>query len=149
MTIAKETSQLRTAKWGWGILLVLSVLLVLNGIFLFFFEGSLSAFEQDTGVALSQFRQAYPTVANNIAREGENLSIIFTGLGLMALVVSLGGFRSGSRWAWNSIWVLVGLFAVGGVRALVGGSPSVGVFYLFLTAMALVGQLLARKELVS
>jgi hypothetical protein len=148
MTITKETSQSISAKWGWGIQLVLSALLVLNGVFLFFYESSPSAFEQATGVSLSQFTQTYPTVANSIARDAQNLSILSTGLGLLALVVSWGGFRSGSRWAWNAIWVLVGLLAVLGVRGLVGGSPSVGVLFLFLTAVALVGQLLASRGLI-
>lgn len=125
---------------------MLSAFLVLNGVGLFFIESSLSAFEQDTGVPLSEFRQAYPTVANHIAREGQTISILLAGLGLLALVVSLGGLRHHSRWAWNAIWVLVGVLAGLGVRALVGGQPF-GLISLFVAAVALVGQLLAGRGL--
>ena len=117
MTNTNEKSQSRTAKWGWGILLVVSALLVLNGAFLFFYE-----------------------------QEGQTLFILLAGLGLLALVVSWGGFRTGSRWAWNALWVLVGLLAMIGVRALVGGE-SFSLWYLFIAAMGLVGQLLARRGL--
>ena len=147
MTTAKERSQSRTAKWGWGILLVLSALMVVNAVSLFFIEGSLSSFEQDTGVPLGEFRQAYPTVANHIAREGRNISIVLAGLGLLALLVALEGFRHGSRWAWNGTWVLVGVLAGLGVHALIGGNPFIGLISLFMTALALVGQLLARRGL--
>lgn len=117
MTTAKESSQSRIAKWGWGILLVVSALLVLNGAVLFFIE-----------------------------REGQTLWIVLASFGLLALVAALGGFRHGSRWAWNAMWVLVGMLAVVGVRALVGGQ-SFGLWYLFIAAMGLVGQLLARRGL--
>ncbi len=117
MTITKETSQSRTAKWGWGILLVVSVLLVLNGAFWFFYE-----------------------------QEGQTLWIVLASFGLLALVVSWGGFRTGSRWAWNALWVLVGLLAMIGVRALVG-DESFALWYLFIAVMGLVGQLLARRGL--
>lgn len=117
MTIANEKSQSRTAKWGWGILLVVSALLVLNGAFLFFFE-----------------------------QENQTLWIVLASFGLLALVVSVEGFRHGSRWAWNGLWVLVGMLAVVGVRALVGGE-SFSLWYLFIAAMGLVGQLLARRGL--
>jgi hypothetical protein len=118
MTSANEPSQSRTAKWGWGILLVVSALLVLNGAFLFFYE-----------------------------QEGQTLWIVLASFGLLALVVSVEGFRHGSRWAWNALWVLVGMLAVVGVRALVGGE-SFGLWYLFIAAMGLVGQLLASRGLV-
>jgi hypothetical protein len=115
MNITQEPSQSRTAKWGWGILLVSSALLVLNGVFLFFLE-----------------------------QEGQTLFILLAGFGLLTLVVSLGGFRHGSRWAWNALWVLVVVLAVIGVRALVEGQ-SFALWYLFLAAVALVGQVLAYR----
>ena len=117
MTNANEKSQSRTAQWGWGILLVVSALQVLNGVFLFFYE-----------------------------QEGQTLWIVFASFGLLALVVSVEGFRHSSRWAWNALWVLVGMLAAVGVRALVGGE-SFSLWYLFIAAMGLVGQLLAHRGL--
>ena len=147
MTTTKERSQSSTAKWGWGILLVLSAVIVLGGVLSFFFQSGVSSFEQDTGVPLSEFRQAYPTVLDQLAREGRNLSILEVSLGLMALVVSLEGLRHGSRWSWKASWFLGGALAALGVHALFGGNPFVSLASLIMAALALVGQLLARKGL--
>ena len=117
MINANEKSQSRIAKWGWGILFVVSALLVLNGAFLLFYE-----------------------------QEGQSLFILLAGFGLLSLVVSLGGYRHGSRWSWNALWVLVGMLAVIGVPALVAGQDF-ALWYLFLAAVALVGQLLAHRGL--
>ncbi|HSM57507.1 MAG TPA: hypothetical protein VK879_15250 [Candidatus Sulfomarinibacteraceae bacterium] len=114
----------RSSRWGWGILLSLSVLLTLNGLALYFF------------IADSQLMQT--------------VSVMEVGLGLFVMVVSWEGFRRRSRWAWNATWVLVALLAALGLHILLGGEePGVGLFYLSLSAIALLGQLLAGKSLRS
>jgi hypothetical protein len=147
MSIARERSKTRTQKWGWGILFVVSALLALNGVVWFFMGGSLSTFEQDTGVPLSEFRQAYPTVADGIARQARQVAIWYGAFGLLALAVALEGFRHSSRWAWNATWVLVGAPAAAGVNVLAGGELGLGLGMLGVAAVALVGQLLAGREL--
>ncbi len=146
MTIARERSKRRTQKWGWGILLVVSTLVALNGVIWYFMGGSLSTFEQDTGVPLNEFRQAYPTVADQMAQQARQVAIWFGAFGLLALAVALEGFRHRSRWAWKATWVLVATPAASGVLMLVKGDP-IGLFYLVFAAVALVGQLLAGRGL--
>ncbi|MBI4329482.1 MAG: hypothetical protein HY685_06425 [Chloroflexi bacterium] len=138
----------RTQKWGWGILISVSAILVLNGVGLYFLSASPTTFEQDTGVPMAEVRQAYPTVADQVVREGQNVSILLTSLGLLALAVAVEGFRHGSRWAWNSTWVLVAWLVVGGTQMLlINGRLDLGGFYLAFAAVALLGQLLARRGL--
>ncbi len=145
MSIPGQNRQSRTSKWGWGILIALSALLALNGVIWFFMGGSLSTFEQDTGIPLSEFRQAYPTVADGIARQARQVAIWYGAFGLLALGVAREGFRHSSRWAWNATWVLVGAPAAAGVNVLAGGELGLGLGMLGVAAVALVGQLLARR----
>ncbi len=147
MSIPKENGQSRTSKWGWGILIALSALVALNGVFWFYYGGRLSSFEQDTGVPLSEFKQAYPTVAEGIARQHRQVAIWYGAFGLLALGVAWEGFRHRSRWAWNLTWILVAAPAAVGVNVLAGGEGLFGFIMLGFAAVGLVGQLLARRGL--
>jgi hypothetical protein len=150
MTIAKEGSKTRTQKWGWGILLVVSALLALNGVAVYFMSASPAIFEQDTGVPMSEVRQAYPTVADQVVREGQTIAILLGGFGLLALMVALEGLRHRSRWAWNAGWVVVATLAGIAIKTLVQtGRLDIGLSYLALAAVVTVGQLLARRGLAS
>lgn len=149
MTTTEASNQSGLAKWGWGILLVVSAFLVLNGIGWFFMGGSLSTFEQDRGIPLEDFRQAYPTVAASIAVNARQVAIWFVAVGLLSFTVARQGFRQRTRWAWNTAWILVVALAAVGVNVLVGGELAYGLMVLGLAAIALVGQLLAGRELAS
>lgn len=149
MTAIEIKNKSRSAKWGWAILLVVSTFLVLNGIGWFFMGGSLSTFEQDTGVSLDDFRQAYPTVAASIAVNARQVAIWFMAIGLQSLTVAWRGFRQGARWAWNTSWILVLALSAVGVNVMAGGELTYGLMVLGLAAIALVGQLLAGRKLAS
>jgi len=136
----------KAAKWGWGILIAVSAVLVLNGAVFYFMSASPTIFQQDTGVPMAEVREAYPTVVDQVVREGQSVSILSAAFGVLTLTVALEGFRHGSRWAWNATWVLVAWFAVGAFQSLVvNGRLDIGGFYLVFAAVALVGQLLARR----
>ena len=142
--------QPRAAKWGWGILIAVSAFMVLEGVGLYLMSASPAIFEQDTGVPKAEVSRAYPTVADQYVRAEQNIAILLTFLGLLVLVVALEGFRHGSRWVWNSTWVLVAWLVVGAFQALVvSGRLAFGGFYLAFAVIALVGQLLARRGLAS
>jgi|GEM_PF-1393967 len=146
----REQAQSRTAKWGWGILIALSAMLALNGVALYFISASPATFEQDTGVPIDEVKEVFPTVAEHVVREGQGLSIMLAGLGLLALVVALAGYRHRSHWAWNAMWVLVATLTFSSVWAFGGGGRlDIGGFYAGLATVALVGQLLARQGLSS
>lgn len=144
----QKVSRSRAAKWGWGLLLLLSALLALNGVG-WFLTGpsiSLASIEQDTGMSVSEFRQAYPTVADSIAVNARQVAIWFMSFGILALLVALEGFRRGSRWAWYAAWVLVAAPAAVGLNELVEGGAAFGLAALGLGAIGLLGQILAGRE---
>ncbi len=150
MTTRENTSQSKISKWGWDILIALSALLALNGVALYFMSASPAIFEQDTGVPMSEVKQIYPTVADQIVREGQTIAILLGGFGLLALVVALEGLRQGSRWAWNASWVVVATLAGIAVKTIVqSGRIDIGLFYLAFAAVVTVGQLLARRGLAA
>jgi hypothetical protein len=121
MNTIETKSKTRFSKVGWGIHLVVTGLLVLNSVILYFYIAG--------------------------AREEQTTAILLGGLGLLAWVVALEGYRQHSRFAWNAAWVLVGALSVIGIHITVLGEPSVGVFYLSLTGITLLGQLLAGSSL--
>ena len=150
MTTIEVRGQSRAASWGWGILLVISALLVLNGVALFFVSASPSTFEQDTGVPMSEVRQSYPTLVDQVVGEGQNIAILLAGIGLTNLMVAWEGFRHRSRWAWNTLWVLVATLAAAGLKVmLLGGRVDIGGLYLAFAVVMLAGQLMARRGLAS
>lgn len=137
---ASETKkQSRLAKWGWGILLTVSALLVFNGV-IWFFIG-----HRREGAEIEGFRQAFPSLAQQMATNAQQVAIWFMSFGLMALLVALEGFRHGSRWAWNALWILVAVLAAIGILYRGG----FGVILLGLLPIVLVGQLLARRRLAA
>lgn len=111
-------TQTATSRWGWGILIAISALLVLNGVFLFFYE---------------------------VAQSDQNVGLLLAGVGLFALVLSIGGYRQGSSLAWKALWVLVLTLTTVATHILVGGSTGLGVGYLVIAVIVAVGLLLARS----
>ncbi|MFQ5943828.1 MAG: hypothetical protein ACE5JF_09765 [Anaerolineales bacterium] len=152
MSIPRQNGQLRTSKWGWRILLVVSALLALNGVTWLFVGPSMSVsyIEQIAEVPSTDFAQANPAVADHVARNARQVAIWTTALSLMAFIVALEGSRRGSRWAWNAMWVFVAAPTAVGINWSVGGElgfDNLGMFSI--AAVALVGQLLARRGLAS
>lgn len=139
MTTTEVRNQSRLAKLGWGILLGISTLLALNGV-LWFFIGP-----QRVGVSLEEFGQVNPIIARQMATNARQVAIWFLAFGLLALLVTLEGWRHLSRWAWYATWILVALLGAIGVLYRDG----YGGVVLVLAAIALVGQLLAGKGLSS
>lgn len=138
--------KMRTQKWGWAILLALSAMLMLNGVGWFIMGPSLAFFELDTGVTLEAFREAYPTVTRNIVTNARQVAIWFLAFGTLALLVSWEGYRHGSRWAWIATWVVVAGPTAVGINVLAGGETVFGLLILSVSAVSLVGQLLARTK---
>jgi hypothetical protein len=108
------------ARWGWRVHLIVSGLLILNGVGLYLFIVDTHV-EQTIGVLLAAF-------------------------GGLWLMVALEGSRRASRWAWNATWVVVGALIAVGAHTLRGDRIDVPVTYLALAVVALVGQLLVRRE---
>jgi hypothetical protein len=143
-----EGSQSSASRWGWRILLAISALLVINGGIMYFMSATPAVFEQDTSVPMDEVRQMFPTVVDQVVREGQTISILLAVIGLMSLMVAWEGSRRQTRWAWNTLWVLFGMVLVIGIRAVLGGQ-GFGYYYLFVAAVVLAGLVLTRRELTS
>lgn len=133
------------ARRGWGLLLVVSVLLILNGVVWFFIGPRLSWFQDATGVPLSTFRGQYPIVADHLASSARQVAIWNTAFGALALAGGLEGFRRASRSAWITCWIVVAALAVLAVNYLVAGE-NVAVLGMFFGGALLcaIGLLVAR-----
>lgn len=122
MEYQQHYSQTRTTQLGWGILLGLNGLLIIDGVHWFF------AGPNNTSARL--------------------VAVWFMAFGVLALMVALEGYRNGSRWAWYSSWVLVAaLVALGLVEVRMEQDPFFGILLLGSSSVGVVGLLLARKSL--
>lgn len=142
-----QENQSRSSKWGWGVLMAISALLILNGVALFFISDNPSTFEQDTGIPMSEVRDMYPTVVNEVVDGGQSISMLLVSLGVLSLMVIWEGFRHQTRWAWNTLWVLFGTLLVVGLKAiLLDARSDIGGLYLGLATITLIGELLTRTN---
>lgn len=145
-----EKSQTRIHKIGWGILVVISALFVLNGVG-WFFSGpgmNISYLESSRGVPMEEFIRSYPAVDQHLARNARQLSVWMAAFGLLALMVALEGYRHGTRWAWYATWILVAAPLAVGLIYLPGGELGFANLGLFAIAgMTILGQILAGSGL--
>lgn len=152
---AISTSELRkqssAGKIGWGILLVISALLVYYGLY---WLGSgpeimLANVVERTSLTVDNFRQGSPSAFEVITLVSWQLAIGNVALGLLTLILAWNGFRHGTRLAWRAMWVLVATnIANAGTFVLAGGVNVVALTFLGLGGVTLVGQLLARRGVV-
>lgn len=144
-------TQSRAAKWGWGILLVMSALMMLAGIFWYMElpEMTLENIAERTSLEPDGFMVGEPSAFDVITLVTRNSSVYAVALGFFALLVAWQGHRYGSRWAWTTMWILVAAFTAIAVNfTLAAGriyAPSFGLFAF--AVIALVGLLLARRGL--
>jgi hypothetical protein len=107
-------------RWGWRILVGVAGLLALNGVALY-------AFIVDT-------------------HQEQTIGLLVAGHGILALLVAVAGLRGADRWAWNASWALVATLGAIGLHMLRGDRADLVLTYGFLAAVALTGQLLARRD---
>lgn len=98
-TIAKISIS-KSAKLGWGILLGIDIILILNSLSLYFFITT--------------------------SHQEKTISLLLGGFGVMALMVAREGIRNASKWAWKVTWVMVIMLAAIAVQILTQGEFSVG-----------------------
>ncbi len=116
-----ENARPTMAKWGWGILLVTSALLVIDGAIWYFIGPSII--------------------------HARLVAALLMAFGTQALLVALEGYRNGSPWAWYSSWILVMALLAFGVIEVGEGEYQFGNIMLGSAAVTFFGQLLALKDL--
>jgi hypothetical protein len=146
----REYGRTRSERFGWGILLVMSALLMLAGIswFITLPELALGNIAERTSLEPAGFMAggAFGVITMIARGYGAGYAV----LGLMALLVSLEGYRNGTRWAWTVMWALVLAYAaLAGTFLLAGESYALSLGILSFALAALAGLLLARKDLSS
>jgi hypothetical protein len=150
-SILDAKSQSRVAKWGWGILMGASVLLMLAGASWYFSlpQMLLENIAEYATLEPGDLMQGKPSAFDIISLIARGYGAGYAALGLLGLLVSMEGYRNGTRWAWTARWVLVAIFvALAGIFLLPGDyAPGLGTFAL--AVVALVGMLLARRGLVA
>ncbi|HEX6299771.1 MAG TPA: hypothetical protein VF148_04840 [Acidimicrobiia bacterium] len=139
----------KVARWGWGILLAVTALLILNGLAWLFVGPDVEVDEMATALRMhaSEFEQAHPAAVDFVARQTRQVAVWYIAFGLLALFVILAGSRRSARWAWKAGWVLFAAPAAVGLVQLVGGGASFAYAMLALAGITLIGQLLARADL--
>jgi len=150
ITTLETRSQSRAAKVGWGVLLVMSALLMLTGInwFMTLPELALDNIAERTTLEPAGFMVGEPSAHDVITMIARGYGVGHAALGLLALVVALEGFRHGTRWAWMAMWALALAYAaLAGTFLLAGETYALSGGLLSLAAISLVGLLLARRGL--
>jgi hypothetical protein len=126
-------------KIGWIIIMVLGVLMAANSIVFGMGGAAPGIFKQDTGVSFDEVEKVYPTVIDKVQiAEGLN-GTGFLGVSLFAAVIAFYGWRSGSRWAWNVLWILPVTFSIGAAWFIVGSRVDLGGYYIFTTVLFVAG----------
>lgn len=129
-------------KYAWLIPFVLAILLSLNTAFILVRGTDPGVFEMDTGVAWSEFSDAYPTVATLLTLQERLLAAGVMGFGLYAAVVTYLKYRKGERWAWYTMWLLPGMLALLAALLYLHDQANVGIYYVGAAAVAVLGMLL-------
>lgn len=137
----KHTSRARAGRW---IVLLVSGLVTINGLGWFFVGPSLSTFEQDTGIALAEFRRAYPEAARLIALQARNTAILLVGLGLLGAAGAVTRRDTGAKSAKLGGWAFGAALAGVGLSEVFAGALF-GITYLVMGGLALFGQFMAVK----
>lgn len=144
----RENKRSKTAKWGWGILLGMSALLILAGIGWYFSlpEMALENIAERTSLEPDGFMVGKPSAFDIITLIARGYGAGYAILGLMALLVALEGYRNGTGWAWMAMWVLeLAYVAIADIFLLAGETYALSFGVLALAVITLVGLLLARK----
>jgi hypothetical protein len=149
MELQSDYGQTTTAKLGWGILLIASMVLILGGLSWFGMlpQMMLENITEYTNLEPGVFMQGQPSAFDVITIVARGYGAGYAALGVMALLLALEGYRNGTRWAWMVLWVLVAVYiAIGGIFFMAGESQTLSLPILFIAVLAAVGLLLTRKS---
>lgn len=150
MNSHRTKNRSKAARWGWGILLGTSVLLILAGVGWYFSlpDMALENISEYANAAPETFKQGNPSSFDVIALIARGYGAGFAAAGLLAFLVGLEGYRYGTRWAWSAMWVLVLTYAaIAGTFMQAGESYALSLGILSFALLSLIGLVLARKDL--
>lgn len=151
MDVTGRERRSRIGTIGWVIVLVVSGLLVFQGVTWYFSgpETALDNIAERTPLGTDAFRQGDISAFDVITIVTRQQAVYGAALGLLTLLVAWRGYHRGSPWAWRVAWVFVAAVGVVGLSFTLGGGAAVGSAYLGAALLALVGLLLARRDIAA
>ena len=130
---------------GWPLVFVVAAIQTLSGLMLLLASGP-ATFENDTGIAWSELKNAYPTVATQFSSVRQASLIGTLGIGLFSLMITFFALRDGQRWAWWTMWILPASFLPSILSlAQMGDQAWVAVLGGVLVVLAVAGLLLSIR----
>lgn len=100
-----------------------------------------------TGRTWDQFASQDQEMASLVSRLLAVLGLIGAAFAVLALVVAVGPYRSGARWAWYALWLVPVTFAAIAARML-ADQYAVGWYYAVLASVALLGLLIPVRRFI-
>lgn len=152
VSIVETKSLSRSAKWGWGILMGSSVLLLLAGLGWYFNlpQMALENIADYANLVTVDLMQGTPSSFDVITLIARGYGAGYACLGLLGLLVGLEGYRNGRRWAWIEMWVLVlAYITIAGSFLLAGETYALSLGIFALAVVTVVGLFLARRGMVA
>lgn len=133
-------------RWAWALVAGLAALLVLFGLFVLFSPVDPNDFENETGVAWSDFSAAEPEVAGYLEREARLLASVTLGFGLFAAGLGSTLVRRGNRTALALEWIFPAVLALTAIVFLASDAAALGTVYLAVAAIAAAAVWFARES---
>jgi hypothetical protein len=130
---------------------VTASLFAVNGISWIFFgpDAVVADTAENIGVSVTEFEEAYPAAVDEITVNQYQVAAYLAAIGAMGFLAALAGYRLRYRWAWRITWVLIAVpvaLVAGGLAAGFGLEGFLAMM-LLLALIALVAQLLARRDI--
>lgn len=142
------TANRKSQLWGWILVLVVTVLLVLNGASWYFIgpASSVESMAEKLGLTPAEFLQDHPEAADLVRATARLVSVWFTAFGVFGALVALEGRRNGRRGVWTAAWTIPAALAGVGILESGGGF---GTVLLVLASVAAAGLLMSRPGAAS
>jgi hypothetical protein len=136
----------RPAPLGVGLIVAVSGLVALSGLYVLAVPVDRGFFEGSTGVAWAELEAAYPAVATHIERSGRVTGMVSVAFALLAFALAWWPLRRGQPWAASLLWLLpLGLLGWS-VLFAVHGATMLLVYYGALALAAAGGLVLVSRR---
>lgn len=134
---------------GWLVVAIVSGFVLLSAIYPLVVPVDESDFEGETGVVWAEFQTEEPAVADYLAREARAVAVAAIGFAALALGLAAGPLRQGEASAWRVLWIFPAALTLIAVVFLLSGGVIIGVMYLVLVGLTVLGLLLSRSHVTA
>jgi hypothetical protein len=132
-------------RYAWLAHFAIISLVALSMLFILFTGVDANDFQGSTGVDWAAFKSSEPDIARYLERLEGLLGAVGFGHAAFGVLISFFGFRQGDRFAWYSMWLMPGTYALVAMVMLNFGS-SIGYYYAGLAAFQTLIQVAAYRR---